>query len=76
MASASNETVTVVSDVATRSMEISWFAKHRNASARNPTCCHMPRVSMVTSTVSRLTEIAFTLGVPSSAKAQIMVPTC
>ena len=31
---------------------------------------------MVTSTVSRLTEIAFTLGVPSSAKAQIMVPTC
>ncbi|MBV6417674.1 MAG: hypothetical protein CMLOHMNK_02404 [Steroidobacteraceae bacterium] len=59
-AAGSSETVTFVSDVETRSIERPWSLKTWNASARNPTWCHMPGLSSDTSVMPFLTHTALT----------------
>ena len=47
----SSDTVTLVSDEPIRSTDRPWRLKRSNTSARKPTCCHMPMVSIDTSTM-------------------------
>ena len=56
----SSDTVTLASDEPIRSMDRPRRLKRSNTSARKPTCCHMPMVSMETSTMPRRELIAFT----------------
>ncbi len=77
LASASRETVTFVSDVDTRSIESPQRPNTWNALARKPTSCHIPTVSMETSTMLFLQEIALSCAGPSAAPRRMTVPsTC
>ena len=60
LAVGSRETVTLVSEVETRSIESPCLLKHAKASARKPTCCHIPMESIRTSVMPRLADTDFT----------------
>ena len=69
----SSETVTLVSDEPIRSTDRPWRRKRSKMSARKPTCCHMPMLSMDTSTMPSRRLIAFTPGTVA-ALASMRVP--
>ena len=73
--SSSSETVTFVSDVETRSIDSPQRSKAANAFARKPTSCHMPTVSIDTSTMLFLQEMAFSCTGPSGAPPWMTVPS-
>ena len=58
----SSDTVTLVSEEPIRSTDRPWRLKRSNTSARKPTCCHMPMLSIDTSTMPLRRLIAFTPG--------------
>ena len=58
----SSDTVTLVSDEPIRSTDRPWRLKRSNTSARKPTCCHMPMLSIDTSTMPLRRLIALTPG--------------
>ena len=69
----SSETVTLVSDEPSRSTDSPCSRKMSNTSARKPTCCHMPTVSIDTRTMPPRRLIALTPGTPP-ATSSITVP--
>ncbi len=58
----SSDTVTLASDEPIRSMDRPCALNRSNTSDRKPTCCHMPMVSIDTSTMPRRELIALTPG--------------
>ena len=70
----SRVTVTLLSDVDTRSTDSPRSEKQRKASARNPTSCHMPSVSMDTSVMRLRPEMALTRGASLPARDVTRVP--
>ena len=58
----SSDTVTLVSDEPIRSTDRPWRLKRSKMSARKPTCCHMPMLSIDTSTMPLRRLIALTPG--------------
>jgi hypothetical protein len=58
----SSETVTLVSEEPIMSTDSPWRRKRSKMSARKPTCCHMPMVSIDTSTMPSRRLIALTPG--------------
>src|SRR5204862_6836643 len=61
----SNDTVTLVSEVDTRSTDMPCCLNTWKASARNPTWCHMPGLSSEMSVMPFLLHTAFTCAPPS-----------
>ncbi len=75
LACGSSDTVTLVSDVETRSIDMPCSLKIWNASARKPTSCHMPGLSSDTSVMPFLTHTALTLADESAVVAAMCVPS-
>src|SRR5215472_17189965 len=75
LAAGSSETVTLISEVDTRSTDMPCCLKTWNASARKPTWCHMPGLSSDISVRPFLVQIAFTCAVPSLPSAESTVPS-
>ena len=73
-AAGSSDTVTVVSDVETRSTDSPCSLNTANASARNPTWCHIPSVSIEMSVMPFLLHTALTRAPPSPPVAVMTVP--
>ncbi len=71
LAPGSSDTVTFVSEVDTRSTDMPWSLKTAKASARKPTWCHMPGLSIETSVMPFLRQTAFTCAAPSPGAALI-----
>ena len=71
-ADGSRDTVTLVSEVLTRSMLRPTDLKTAKASAKKPTVCHIPTVSMLTKMTPRRIEMAFTPA-PSPAPSALMI---
>ena len=69
----SSDTVTLVSDEPIRSTDRPWRLKRSKMSARKPTCCHMPMLSIDTSTMPLRRLIALTPGTVT-AQASMRVP--
>ena len=69
----SSDTVTLASDEPIRSTDSPCALKRSNTSERKPTCCHMPMVSIDTSTMPRRELIALTPGTVV-ADASMTVP--
>ncbi len=74
LASGSSDTVTLVSEVDTRSTDRPWRLKTWKASARKPTWCHMPGLSMDTSVMPLRNAIALTCAPPSAGCELMTVP--
>ncbi len=66
--------MTLVSEVETESIDRPCRAKTVKASARKPTSCHMPTVSIEISVMPLREEIALTCGPPAAPTAEITVP--
>src|SRR5262250_2742315 len=64
LAAGSSETVTLVSEVDTRSTDMPCCLNTWKASARNPTWCHMPGLSRETRVRPFLVHTAFTCAPP------------
>ena len=75
LACGSSVTVTLVSDVETRSTDMPWSLKTWNASARKPTWCHMPGLSSDTSVTPFFTQTAFTCAESLTGTAVSSVPS-
>ena len=75
LACGSSDTVTLVSEVETRSTDSPCALITWNASARNPTSCHMPGLSSETSVMFFFTQTAFTLAELSCGVALMCVPS-
>ena len=75
LACGSSDTVTLVSEVDTRSIDMPCCLKIWNASARKPTSCHMPGLSIDTSVMPFFTQTAFTLADESAVVAVMCVPS-
>ncbi len=73
-AAGSRDTVTLVSEVDTRSTDSPCSLNTAKASARKPTWCHMPSVSIATSVMPFLMQTALTRAPPSPPVAVITVP--
>ena len=71
----SKDTVTLVSEVDTRSTDSPSCLKIWKASARKPTWCHIPGLSMETSVMPFLMAIALTCAALSATFADTMVPS-
>ena len=69
----SSETVTLVSDEPIKSTDRPWRLKRSKMSARKPTCCHMPMLSIDTRTIPSRRLIALTPGTVA-ALASMRVP--
>ena len=67
LAAGSSDTVTLVSEVDTRSTDMPCCLNTWKASARNPTWCHMPGLSSEMSVMPFLLHTAFTCAPPSLA---------
>src|SRR5215831_2669402 len=74
-AAGSSDTVTLVSEVDTRSTDMPCCLKTWKASARKPTWCHMPGLSNETRVRPFLVQTAFTCAVPSLPSAESTVPS-
>ncbi len=74
LACGSSDTVTLVSEVETRSTDRPWSLNTRKASARKPTWCHMPGLSIETSVMPRLSATALTWAPLSAGCALMTVP--
>ena len=74
LACGSSVTVTFVSEVEIRSTESPWDLNTAKASARKPTWCHMPGLSIETSVMPRRIAIAFTWAPLSAGWALMIVP--
>ena len=70
----STETVTLVSDVEMRSIEIACVLKMLNKSAKNPISCHIPKFSTEKSVTLDLLEMDFTQAYVVSISPSIRVP--
>ena len=75
LACGSSETVTLVSLVETRSTDNPWRLKTANASARKPTWCHMPGLSIATSVTPFLTQTALTCAASPAGVSLMCVPS-
>ncbi len=74
LACGSSVTVTLVSEVDTRSTDRPWSLNTWNASARKPTWCHMPGLSIDTSVMPLRIAMALTCAPLSAGWALITVP--
>ncbi len=74
-AAGSSDTVTLVSDVDTRSMDKPCCLNTANASARKPTECHIPTVSIEMSVMFFLIVTAFTCAATSPPCVVMTVPS-
>ena len=74
-AAGSSETVTLVSEVDTRSTDSPCSLITANASARKPTWCHIPSVSIEISVMPFLLQTALTRAPPSPPVAVMTVPS-
>ena len=75
LAAGSSETVTLVSEVDTRSTDMPWLLNTWKASARKPTWCHIPGLSIDTSVMPFLVHTALTWAPPSAPSAPSTVPS-
>jgi hypothetical protein len=75
LACGSSDTVTLVSELDTRSTDSPCDLNTWNASARKPTSCHMPGLSIDTSVMFFFTQTAFTLAEESAVAAVMCVPS-
>src|SRR3974390_2447298 len=75
LAVGSKETVTLVSDVETRSTDIPCCLNTWNASAKKPTWCHIPGLSIETNVMPFLIAIALTCAALSPTLADTTVPS-
>src|SRR5689334_7701081 len=64
LAAGSNDTVTLVSEVDTRSTDMPCSLNIWNTSARKPTWCHMPGLSSEISVMPFLVQTALTCAAP------------
>ena len=71
----SRDTVTFVSEVEIKSTDMPWSLKIWNASARKPTWCHIPGLSIETSVMPFLMAMAFTWAALPATSALITVPS-
>src|SRR3954462_12110526 len=69
LAAGSSDTVTLVSEVETRSTDMPCCLKTWKASARKPTWCHMPGLSSETSVMPFFVQTALTWAPPSPPSA-------
>src|SRR5690606_2134630 len=74
LACGSSDTVMLVSEVDTRSTDRTCALKIWKTSARKPTSCHMPGLSIETSVMPRFTHTAFTLAEVSAGEPEMRVP--
>src|SRR5246127_4199416 len=74
LAAGSSDTVTLVSEVDTRSTDRPWSLNTWKASARNPTWCHIPGLSMEMSVMPFFEQTAFTCAPPMLLSAESTVP--
>ena len=74
LAPGSRDTVTLVSEVDTESIDNPWRAKHAKTSARKPTCRHMLTVSIETRVMPRRDDTALTSGPLAGPTLEITVP--
>ena len=74
-AAGSSDTVTLVSDVDTRSTDMPCSLNVANTSARKPTWCHMPGLSSEISVMPLRFATAFTCAEPSPTSPVISVPS-
>ncbi len=74
LAAGSSDTVTVVSDVDTRSTDRPCSLNTAKASPRKPTWCHIPSVSIEMSVMPFLVHTALTRAPPSPPVAVTTVP--
>ncbi len=72
----SSDTVTLVSAEPIMSTDSPWRLKRSKMSARKPTCCHMPMLSIDTSTMPLRRLIAFTPGTGSAASSMRVPGRC
>src|ERR1700716_3617243 len=75
LAVGSSDTVTLVSDVDTRSIDNPCCLKTWKASARKPTWCHIPGLSIETKVIPFLMAIALTCAALSATLADTTVPS-
>ncbi len=75
LAVGSSDTVTLVSEVEMRSTDMPCCLKIWKASARNPTWCHMPGLSIETSVMPFLIAIALTCAALPATFAEMTVPS-
>ena len=75
LAAGSSDTVTLVSEVETRSTDTPCSLKTEKASPRKPTWCHMPSVSIESSVMPFLLQTALTRAPPFPPVAVMTVPS-
>ena len=75
LAAGSSDTVTLVSEVETRSTDMPCSLKTWKASARKPTWCHMPGLSREIRVMPFLVHTALTCAAPSNPSAVRTVPS-